>query len=85
MRRSLWYSTNRSTQTVEAFGNRLARMTGERLGARIDLDARHGAGRGDDLDQGRAVLRFLAWMVSSNRITPEMLSSIAGVRNMNSQ
>ena len=47
-------------QPVQPFGDGLARAAGQGLGAGIDLDARHGTGLFDQLDQRRAVGRLLA-------------------------
>ena len=47
-------------QAVEALGHRLARKAGERLGARVHLDAREDAARGEQLRERLAVGGLLA-------------------------
>ena len=47
-------------EAVEALGDLLAGGEGEVLGAGVDLDAGHRAGRLDQIDERRAVLGLLA-------------------------
>ena len=55
-----WYSASRSRRPSRPFGDGLAREAGERLRARVHLDAREDAARGEQLREWLAVGGLLA-------------------------